>query len=165
MCLWVKRSLFHVRYAQPIIYDTIPRAIASPLGRGVADYSDDIYALGVTIAALMRVHDIAEGMSDEEIINHKIEVGSFNFIAGKDRFPAQILELLRGTLNDNPNLRWTFDDIMTWADGRRVSAKQGATLTALKASRPLEFNRLKFFKASGAVHEFITKFNIGSSIG
>lgn len=133
-------------YAQPVIYETIPRAMSLPLARGPADYSDDIYALGVTVAALLRTHDVAEGLSDEEIINQKIEVGSFNFIAGKDRFPAQILELLRGTLNDNPALRWNFDDILVWADGRRVSAKQGAALTALKASRPLDFNRHKYLR-------------------
>ncbi len=133
-------------YAQPVIYETVSRSLASPLGRGAADYTDDIYALGITVAALMRVHDIAEGMSDEEIIHQKIELGSFNFITGKDRFPAQILEFLRGTLNDDPQLRWNFEDIMTWADGRRVSAKQGVSLTALKASRPLEFQRKKFLR-------------------
>lgn len=133
-------------YAQSVIYETISRALATPLGRGMPDYADDIYALGVTVSSLMRVHNPAEGLSDEEIINQKVELGSFNFLTGKDRFPAQILEFLRGTLNDDPQLRWTFADIMVWADGRRVSAKQGGALTALKASRPLEFSRRKFLR-------------------
>lgn len=133
-------------YGQSIIYETIPRALASPLGRGGAEYSDDIYALGVTMAALIRTHDPAEGLSDDEIIYQKIDMGSFNFIAGKDRFPAPILEFMRGTLNDDPALRWTYDDILTWAEGRRVSAKQGAGIVALKASRPLEFNHKKFLR-------------------
>ncbi|OFW87297.1 MAG: hypothetical protein A3B66_07975 [Alphaproteobacteria bacterium RIFCSPHIGHO2_02_FULL_46_13] len=133
-------------YAQPVIYETIERGLCHPLGRGLAEISDDIYALGVTLATLIRTYDPAEGMSDEDIITAKIEVGSFNFIVGKSRFPAAILEFLRGALNDDPESRWTFDDIMTWAEGRRVSAKQTTALATLKASRPLDFMRRKFLK-------------------
>jgi hypothetical protein len=133
-------------YAQPIIYETITRGLANPLGRGPAEISDDIYALGVTLATLIRTIDPAEDMSDEDIVNAKMEVGSFNFIVGKSRFPAPVLEFLRGTLNDDSGLRWSFDDIMTWAEGRRVTGKQTAAIVTLKASRPLEFVRRKFLK-------------------
>lgn len=133
-------------YSQPVIYETITRALSLPLGKGPAEFSDDIYALGVTVAALLRTQDPAEGLSDDEIIAQKMEVGSFNFITGKSRFPAIILEFLRGTLNDDPELRWTFEDILVWADGRRVNAKQASAASTLKASRPLEFGRKKFLK-------------------
>lgn len=133
-------------YSQPVAYETITRALSLPLGKGPAEFSDDIYALGVTVAALLRTQDPAEGLSDDEIIAQKMEIGSFNFITGKSRFPALILEFLRGTLNDDPELRWTFDDILVWADGRRVNAKQASAASTLKASRPLEFGRRKFLK-------------------
>lgn len=133
-------------YAQPVIYQTITRGLAHPLARGPAEISDDIYALGVTLATLIRSIPAAEGLSDEEIVAAKMETGSFNFIVGKSRFPAPVLEFLRGTLNDDPALRWSFDDIMTWAEGRRVTAKQTAAVATLKASRPLEFMRKKFLK-------------------
>lgn len=133
-------------YAQPIIYETITRGLCNPLGKGPSELSDDIYALGVTLATLIRTLDPADGLSDEEIVNAKMEVGSFNFIVGKSRFPAPVLEFLRGTLNDDVSLRWSFDDIMTWAEGRRVSAKQTSAATTLKASRPLDFMRHKFLK-------------------
>lgn len=133
-------------YAQPIIYETITRGLCNPLGKGPSELSDDIYALGVTLATLIRTLDPADGLSDEEIVNAKMEVGSFNFIVGRSRFPAPVLEFLRGTLNDDVSLRWSFDDIMTWAEGRRVSAKQTSAATTLKASRPLDFMRHKFLK-------------------
>lgn len=133
-------------YAQPVIYETIPRGLAHPLARGPAERSDDIYALGVTLATLMRTIDPCEGMSNEDIVNAKMEVGSFNFVVGKSRFPAPVLEFLRGTLNDDAALRWSFEDIMTWAEGRRVNAKQTAAVATLKASRPLEFVRRKYLK-------------------
>jgi len=133
-------------YSQPALYETISRGLCHPLAKGPAEISDDIYALGVTLASLIRTVDVAEGMSDEDIINGKMEVGSFNFIVGKSRFPAPVIEFLRGTLNDDAELRWTFDDIMTWAEGRRVNAKPAAIGSTLKASRPLDFMRHKFLK-------------------
>lgn len=133
-------------YAQPTLYQTIPRGLSLPLGRGASDASDDIYALGVTVACLLRQTDITEGLSDADIVAQKIDIGSFNFIAGKDRFPGAILEFLRGTLHDDPQLRWNFDDLLVWAEGRRVGAKQGGGIAALKASRPLEFGRTKFLR-------------------
>lgn len=133
-------------YAQPALYETVTRGLSNPLGKGPAEISDDIYALGVTLATLIRTTEAAEGMTEEQIVMGKMESGSFNFIVGKSRFPAPILEFLRGTLNDDPELRWTFDDIMTWAEGRRVNAKQAGAAATLKASRPLEFMRQKFLK-------------------
>lgn len=133
-------------FNQPILYETISRSLCLPLGKGAAELSDDIYALGITLATLIRTQDPAEGMHPEEIIINKMEQGSFNFIVGKSRFPAPILEFLRGTLNDDEHLRWTFDDIMTWAEGQRVSAKQATGAVTLKASRPIDFLRKKFLK-------------------
>lgn len=132
-------------YSQPVLYETIPRGIATPLGRGPGNMSDDLYALGVTLAVLMRVHDPLEGLGPEEIVLKKIEISSFNALVGTDRFPGPVLELLRGLLQDNEELRWNFDDIITWLEGRRVPAKQGSVAIS-KASRPLEFGRKKFLR-------------------
>lgn len=133
-------------YCQPVLYETITRGLCNPIGRGPAELSDDIYALGVTLASLIRVSDSHEEFSDEDILNAKIEMGSFNFIVGKSRFPPPILEFLRGTLNDDMAMRWSFDDIMTWMEGRRVNAKQVGLASILKASRPIDFMKKKFLK-------------------
>jgi hypothetical protein len=133
-------------FNQPILYETINRSLCQPIGRGSAEIADDIYALGVTLATLIRTSDPTEGLSHHDIIHAKMDLGSFNFIVGKSRFPALILEFLRGTLNDDVNLRWTFDDIMVWAEGRRVNPKQSGVSPILKASRPMEFSRQKFLK-------------------
>lgn len=133
-------------YCQSVLYETITRGLCNPLARGPAEISDDIYALGVTLASLIRTSDSHEDFSDEEITNAKIEMGSFNFIVGKSRFPPPILEFLRGTLNDDTTLRWTFDDILTWMEGRRVNAKQVGLASVLKATRPLDFMKMKFLK-------------------
>lgn len=132
-------------YTQPALFETIERAVASPIGRGVGSLSDDLYSFGVTLAVLMRNHDPLEGFSSEDIILKKIEISSFNAIVGQDRFPGPILELLRGLLNDVASQRWTFDDVLTWIDGRRVNAKHDV-ITISKASRPIDFARKKFLR-------------------
>jgi len=133
-------------YCQPVLYETIPRGLSHPLGKGIAEISDDIYALGVTLASLLKTHDHIDGLSDEMILQQKMEIGSFNFIVGKNRLPPIVLEFLRGTLNDDFQLRWSFDDIITWAEGRRVNPKNTGLVGTLKASRPIDFGKQKFLK-------------------
>ena len=130
-------------YLQPALYETVERASCSPLGKGHASYEDDIYAFGVTLAVLMRETDPLAGLSDDEIIAKKIELGSYVAITGKERFSGALLECLRGLLNDDCRQRWTIDDLVTWMEGRRVHPRPGAN-TRLKASRPLEFNKEKY---------------------
>lgn len=134
-------------YFQPVLYETIERGTASLLGRGPGTFEDDMYSFGILLAVLVRQHDPMEGLTDEEIILHKIEHGSFASLISRDRLPANILELLRGLLNDDIQQRWTIDDVLVWMDGRRVSPKQGAVITT-KASRPLDFLSQKFLRPS-----------------
>ncbi|MCC7305221.1 MAG: serine/threonine protein kinase [Alphaproteobacteria bacterium] len=129
-------------YDHPVLYETIERAMASPIGRGEGKPPDDLYSLGVTIAVLMRSHDPLHGMSDHDIIREKLENGSYAAITGRDRFKGSILELLRGLLHDSPVERWTLEEVMTWLDGRRLSPKQ--SLKHKKAARPIIFNNDKY---------------------
>lgn len=132
-------------YFQPTLYETIERGTAHPLGRGPARHEDDMYAFGVLLAVMLRGYDPLAGFTDEEIIAQKIEIGSYAAITGKERFTGSLLECLRGLLNDDPKLRWTIDDVITWLEGRRVHPKQSAT-SKLKASRPLDFAHEKYLR-------------------
>lgn len=132
-------------FLQPTLYETIERGAADPLGRGEPTYEDDMYALGVLLAVMLRVHDPMQGFSDDQIVSAKIEEGSYAAITGKDRITGSLLECLRGLLNDDPKQRWTIDDVITWSEGRRVHSKQGSNVR-LKASRPLEFNEKKYLR-------------------
>jgi len=140
-CLSVPAS-----YAQPALYETAERALADPIGRGPGTLADDIYAFGVSLAVILRSHDPLEGKTDQEIIQAKIENGSYATVTGKDRFTGSILELLRGLLVDDPGQRWRVEDIMAWLDGQRLSPKQA--LRETKASRPIMFDNHKYYFAS-----------------
>lgn len=133
-----------VSYNQPSLYEPVERALASATGRGTGNQADDLYSFGVCLALLMRHYDPNEGLSDEEIIERKMDEGSYLTLLGKDRFSGAILELLRGLLYDDENQRWTLDEVLIWLDGRRLSPKQSSRRN--KASRPLVFNGEKYIR-------------------
>ncbi len=128
----------------PVIYETVERAMASPTGRGPGTMADDLYAFGVCIVLMLRTTDSLEQMTDDEIIEAKLDEGSYQALTGKDRFTGAILELLRGLLHDNPTERWSIDEVAEWLDGRRLSPKQSARRP--KANRPLAFNGHKYYR-------------------
>ncbi|MBP7721619.1 MAG: hypothetical protein KA155_03690 [Alphaproteobacteria bacterium] len=133
-------------YNQPVLYQTIERGMVAPIARGEATLTDDLYAFGVSLAVLMRSNDPLEGMTDDEIVRAKIELGSYAAITGKERFKGSILELLRGVLHDDPTQRWTLEEVMVWLDGRRLSPKQ--SIKEKKAPRPVLFSGEKYFLSS-----------------
>lgn len=119
----------------PALYEPIERAMADPMGRGAGIFSDDLYAFGVTLAVILRTNDTLKGLSDEEIIEKKVEQGSYVTLIGKERISASMMELLRGLLHDDPAQRWTLEDIQAWSDGRRLTPKQAAK--RIKSIRPI----------------------------
>ncbi len=131
---------------QPCIYEPVERAMADANSKGLGSRADDMYALGVTLAVLLRSFDPLEGMSDREIIKLKIENGSYVSLVGKDRLTGPVLELLRGLLYDDPLQRWTFEEIEAWLDGQRLSPKQ--LTKKIKAARPLTFNNKRYLRPS-----------------
>jgi hypothetical protein len=139
-------------YNQSALYEPIERAMADPLARGEGTRADDIYAFGVSVAVLLRTHDPLKGLDSRAIIRRKIEFGSYASVAGKDRFKGDVLELLRGTLHDDPAQRWTVEDMLSWLDGRRLSPKQA--LTRQRAPRPMHFAQQKFFYVEPLAMEF-----------
>lgn len=131
-----------VSYNQSVLYEPIDRALCNPIGRGPGTLNDDLYSFGVCLAVMLRNYDPTENMSDEEIIERKMEEGTYATLLGKDRLTGGILELMRGLLYDDEAQRWTLDDILVWLDGRRLSPKQA--VRRVKANRPISFNHGKY---------------------
>lgn len=131
-------------FCQPVIFETIERAMADPIGRGLPGLDTDIYSLGASLAVLLRSRDPMEGMTTEQIIKYKVEQGSYIALTGKDRFTGAILELLRGCLQDDLAQRWTLDDILIWMDGQRLSPKPPSK--KIKAARPVHFVEERYFR-------------------
>ncbi len=133
-------------YAQPNVYKTIPVMMAGTTGRGEGRISDDIYAFGVSLALMLRSKPPLRGKSNEEMLLLKMKNGSYSTLLGAERFGTAFFELLRGVLHDDPQKRWSVEEISLWAENRSLTPKQ--FVRDKSAPRPLEFNGTKYEQVS-----------------
>jgi hypothetical protein len=124
-------------YNQPAFFETIERGMAMPSGRGNGTIADDLYALGATVLYLVQGSNPLAERDAESVVAAKIEKGSFAAMSGDSRLPLGMVEPLRGLLMDDPQQRWTLEDLDLWVSGRRLSPKQSQP--PKRAPRPLSF--------------------------
>jgi len=123
-------------FSQPLTFETLERSMASPAGRGEGTIMTDLYALGATVAVLLQGKDPLAGKSAEEILDSKLSLGSFVSLVGSTRVSGPTDKLLRGLLNDDPEVRWNLEDTegWVWGNARRLNHMP----VAVRASRPLK---------------------------
>lgn len=114
-------------FNQPLVYETISRMTADPAGRGLGSVLDDLYALGMTIAALGIGHTPLEKLREQDIIDVKLSKGSFQAVVMNEKLPLALIEPVRGLLCDDPEERWGFAELHAWLDGRRAKPVQSNT--------------------------------------
>lgn len=111
-------------YDQPVICETIERGMCSPAGRGAGSPADDVYALGASLIILLLGHNPLQRMTIDEMLETKVEQGSYAALCGATRVPMSLLEPLKGMLSDDPYERWTYAQIKTWIDGKKSTPIQ-----------------------------------------
>jgi eukaryotic-like serine/threonine-protein kinase len=121
---------------QPAVYETAYTALCHPSARGDGRTSDDVYALGVLLVTLALGRVPMEGMDDKAIMYRKLEVGDYTAIAGSERLPPMLGDIVRGMLADDPDHRPPPSLLRdpVGARGRRVAARPPS-----RAQRPLKF--------------------------
>jgi len=139
-------------YDQPSIYEPIERAMSSQSGRGIGSTRDDIYALGVTIGVLSLGQNPVVKMKDENLIQARLEHGSYTVIFGSSRIPLPLIEPLQGMLNDDPEARWSFDEISDWLSGEPTNASQKQLLE--KAETPFSFQGKEYISPRLLAYNF-----------
>ncbi len=122
---------------QPVLFEPIERGLAMPLGRGQGSHADDCYAFGVSLAYLLIGGNLMPGLSDRDIIDLKMQRGSFAAIVGSQRLLPSQIEILRGLLADTASQRWTSSDLEQWLTGRRMTPKSSDSTR--KAARHFTF--------------------------
>lgn len=135
---------------QPTVFETIQGGQANPAGRGMGTVADDLYALGVVLALLVRGSNPLAGLSDRDIVAEKIENGSYGALLGHARVSLKMMEPLRGLLCDDVAERWTVEDLEMWLNGRQLSPKQ--TTLPPKARRAFYFNGTPYWSCRALAH-------------
>ncbi|MDE2028991.1 MAG: serine/threonine protein kinase [Alphaproteobacteria bacterium] len=131
---------------QPVLFEPIERALATPMGRGRGTHADDCYAFGVTLALLVLGKNPMQGMNDAEIIDAKMQRGSFGTLVGAQRLSPTHIEILRGLLVDDARQRWTAANLEQWLSGRRMTPKNSDA--GRRGARHLEFEGKNYWQTA-----------------
>ena len=107
-------------FNQPVLFEPIERALASPEGRGEGSATDDLYALGVCLAILLIGNNPVAGLPDEGVLMARMERGSYSVLCERQRIPLAMIEPLRGLLCDDARNRWDLDELDRWLKGQRL---------------------------------------------
>ena len=140
-------------FTQPVLFEPADRGMAEPIGRGSGSTGDDHYALGVSALILLLGGNPLRHLSDAEVIEAKVEKGSFGALVGAAKLPAAFTEALRGLLNDDSKQRWGLGELTAWLGGQRLSPKSHQ-VGGRNASRSFAFEGAEFFSARALAHAF-----------
>lgn len=110
---------------QAFSYEVVGRAMVDPVARGEGSQAEDYYALGVLIAHLMLGRDPIGGRSEQSFQQARMSQGSFAAVVSGSSITGAISALLRGLLQDDPEQRWGYKDVMNWMNGELRSAAPG----------------------------------------
>lgn len=132
---WAAPAAMH----QPAVSETPYAALCHPAARGEGRTADDVYALGVLLVTLALGRVPMAGLDDPTILYRKLELGDFAAIAGSERLPPLLTDLVRGMLAEDPEHRPTPALLRdpAGARGRRVAARP-----ASRAQRPFKIGAL-----------------------
>ncbi|MGD9639379.1 MAG: hypothetical protein AB7U85_10065 [Alphaproteobacteria bacterium] len=132
-------------YDQPAFCEPIESIMCHPEGRGPGKYNEDLYAFGVTVFTLISGRNKLSRLSDSQILDLKIERGSYSAIVGDTKVSLGMIEFLKGVLADNIEQRWTIKDVELWVNGRRLSPIQSKA--DKRASAPFSFDNKDYYTA------------------
>ena len=138
--------------SQPLVYEPIERAMAQPSGRGEGAPETDMFALGVTLVALLAGRHPLAGVDDDTVIARRLAVGSFEAIAGLCNATPAMTSVLAGLLTDVPKYRWTVERLQDWLAGRRGGPSVAETRR--RSHQPYEFLGTGYHRPRALAHAF-----------
>ncbi len=111
--------------AQPALFEPPYSTMCLPAGRGDGAIADDVYALGVVLLCLALGRASLPQLDDTAMLRRKLELGTYSAIAGDERLPPIVGDLVRGMLAEDPEHRPTPTLLLDPASarGRRVAAR------------------------------------------
>jgi len=126
-------------YDQPSMYESLERAMCIPGGRGEGNQFDDVFAFGTTLLYITLGYNPVAKLKQTELLNQRIEQGTYATYCGGSRIPLSLLEPFRGMMSDDRIERWGFAEITNWLDGQTMTPLQKRPTN--RAEVPYNFNK------------------------
>jgi hypothetical protein len=134
---------------QPAVYEPPYMARCLPKGRGEGTIADDVYALGVTLLALVLGRAPLGELEDGDILRRKLELGSFTALTTDVALPPLISDLLRGMLAEDPEHR---PSPALLGRPEQARARRVAARPPRRAQVSLEFGGTRVWSARELAH-------------
>jgi hypothetical protein len=115
-------------FSQQEKYETVSRAQCVPIGKGESDNSIDYFALGVLCLHLFTGQEPSID-KDSSLLEMRLNRGTSNLYLKGLQIPYSFKTLLKGLLNDTPQLIWRSDRIKEWCSGKTASNQSDFELT------------------------------------
>jgi hypothetical protein len=107
-----------------MVYEPIEGMMAQPDRRGLGTIGDDLYALGVTVVALLKGgQQPCANIPDQTLVEQKLREGSYDVITRGMEISPNLALFLRGVLNDHLPARWYVSEVKEWAGGRSLTRR------------------------------------------
>ncbi len=150
-------------YSQPYRFEPPERAQAVPSGKGESTAVNDVFSLGV-LAAYLRLGPrlFEKAPTQEQHITRLLRDGCYVAFTGNIEFSEQMVDLLRGTLLDNPKERWTWQQLKPWAKGRRYNML--APSLAAIATRPFQVDNDEYYNLRGVSHALYNSWDLAARV-
>jgi eukaryotic-like serine/threonine-protein kinase len=147
---WASPPAMH----QPAIYEPPYSAMCLPAARGEGSIADDVYALGVLLLILALGRVPLNDLDDATVLRRKVELGSYQALAGDARLSPAIADLTRGMLAEDPDHRPPPALLLdpAAARSRRVAARPPR-----RAQRPLPMAKMQVWDARSLAFALATE--------
>ena len=123
----------------------------------------DYYAMGVTLCALFQGHSPYHGMTQERIM----QLVALQKLPIPDDMPDELKDLITGLTypditnrndRDNPNRRWTHEEVMRWLRGEKQPVPGGRQVTFVE---DMIFCEKKYSNLTGLTEALIREWDEG----
>ncbi|CAI9120970.1 serine/threonine-protein kinase [Brytella acorum] len=111
-------------FLQPLVFESLSSAVCSPAARGYGSIVDDVFSLGVVILTLCLGKAPLEGLSDEDILRRRFELGTPQAYLRDQPVPAGLVSLLQAMLSDDPSQRPAPVDLVNMETSKLFSVRR-----------------------------------------
>lgn len=131
-------------FDQPALYEPAASGLCAPSCRGVGTAADDAYALGVVLVELLAGQRLLRDMTEAQIVQRKLEIGSYQLLVADQRVPPSLVSLLRSMLSDDPLARPALSGL---AENGVAAERPKPPRPDARAPRPLMLGRTPIYTA------------------